>query len=51
MLNFKNANGEVVMSEKDNGQLVIHDEVLKESLENKLSLEEAAEKQSEQENK
>jgi hypothetical protein len=51
MLEFKNAKGEIVMTEKDNGELNIHDEVLKESLENKLSLEEAAEKQSEQENK
>ena len=44
MLNFKNASGEIVMTEKDNGQLEIHDELLKESLENNLELEEAKKK-------
>lgn len=41
MLDFKNAKGEIVMSEADNGDLAIHDEVLKESLEKQLSLKEA----------
>jgi hypothetical protein len=44
MLEFKNSKGEVVMTEKDNGDLSYHDDVLKESLENKVSLEEAANK-------
>lgn len=44
MLNFKNANGEIVMTEKDNGDLSIHDEVLKESIQEKVSLEEAKKK-------
>lgn len=41
MLNFKNANGEIVMSEKDNGELAIHDEALKESMEKQIDLAEA----------
>lgn len=45
MLNFKNASGEIVMTEKDNGDLTIHDAVLKESLTEKISLKEAKEKQ------
>lgn len=44
MLDFKNASGEIVMSEKDNGKLEIHDEALKESIENQLDLEEAKKK-------
>lgn len=44
MLNFKNSNGEIVMSEKDNGKLEIHDEALKESIEGNISLEEAKKK-------
>lgn len=44
MLNFKNANGEIVMTEKDNGDLSIHDDILKESLKEQISLEEAAKK-------
>jgi hypothetical protein len=47
MLNFKNSKGEIVMSEKDNGDLSIHDEVLKESFEKKISLEEAKKKEEE----
>lgn len=31
MLRFKNQKGEVVMTEKDNGKLEIHDEKLRES--------------------
>lgn len=41
MLNFKNKSGEIVMTEKDNGKLSIHDEVLKESLEQEIELAEA----------
>lgn len=44
MLNFKNAKGEIVMTEKDNGDLSIHDEVLKEALEKGLTIEEAKRK-------
>lgn len=44
MLNFKNASGEIVMTEKDNGKLAIHDEALKESLEGLVTLQEAKEK-------
>lgn len=44
MLNFKNGKGEIVMTEKDNGDLSIHDEVLKESLKENISLEEAKKK-------
>lgn len=44
MLNFKNSEGEIVMKEHDNGKLSIYDEVLKESLEHGLSLEEAKKK-------
>lgn len=40
MLEFKNSKGEVVMSEKDNGSLEIHDEALKESMEKGITLEE-----------
>ena len=44
MLNFKNSKGEIVMTEKDNGDLSIHDDVLKESLNEKVTLEEAKKK-------
>jgi hypothetical protein len=48
MLNFKNASGEIVMTEKDNGKLVIHDAALKESLEQEKRLEECKQENKEE---
>lgn len=49
MLRFKNAQGEIVMTENDNGKLEIHDEKLRESFAQKSVKPE--EEQSEEEKK